>query len=204
MNDSTASVLEAKAIGLLKYTLLLALAMCVSASAQTPVGAASEQAVWQALRSNGVVLFRHANAPGLSDPPSIKLGDCSTQRNLDDAGREQARQLGNRLRQQGVRVGQLLASQWCRTVDTARLMDVGEVREDSNFNSFFVNNARETAQTAAVRPMLLNWTGPGALVVVTHQVNITALTGINPASGEGVVLQKQDDRLVVVGRIAPN
>jgi hypothetical protein len=39
-------------------------------------------------------MFRHALAPGNFDPPGFKLGDCATQRNLNDAGRHQARQIG--------------------------------------------------------------------------------------------------------------
>ena len=63
---------------------------------------------------------------------------------------------------------------------------------------------REPAQTAAARSLLLGWRGPGTLVVVTHQVNITALTGVLPASGEGVVLRRgSGSRLDVVGRVLP-
>jgi hypothetical protein len=47
------------------------------------------------------------------------------------------------------------------------------------------------------------WRGPGALVVTTHQVNITALTGIFPASGEGIVLDRRNGAWTVVGRIRP-
>lgn len=58
----------------------------------------------------------------------------------------------------------------------------------------------EPKQTAAARKLLLDWQGAGALVVVTHQVNITQLTGIYPASGEGIVLKKQGNELIVVAR----
>jgi hypothetical protein len=51
--------------------------------------------------------------------------------------------------------------------------------------------------------LLLGWRGPGSVVVVTHQVNITALTGVTPESGEGVVLRPQGNELVLVGRVMP-
>lgn len=165
--------------------------------------AAQGEDVWDVLRAGGIVLFRHAEAPGVGDPPSFRLDDCATQRNLSSRGRGQALRLGERLRAQRVPVGAVWTSQWCRTRDTATLMDVGEVREEPAFNSFFDERGDEPAQTAAARARLLAWRGPGALVVVTHQVNITALTGESPASGEGIVLAVREGRLDVAGRLQP-
>lgn len=55
-------------------------------------GQASDEQAWAALREGrAVLLMRHAIAPGTGDPANFQLGDCSTQRNLDQAGREQAR-----------------------------------------------------------------------------------------------------------------
>lgn len=164
---------------------------------------AQEDAAWAALREGGIVLFRHAEAPGVGDPPGFRLGECATQRNLSSRGRGQALRLGERLRAQGVAVGAVWTSQWCRTRDTATLLDLGEVREVPAFNSFFDERGDEPAQTAAARQLLLGWRGPGALVVVTHQVNITALTGTNPASAEGIVLAVRQGRLEVAGRLPP-
>ena len=173
---------------------------------------ADEATAWQAMRRDAIVIFRHANAPGVGDPPGMKLGDCSTQRNLDEVGRQQARQLGERLRQQKIKVAQVLSSQWCRTLETAELMVMGPVQSEPLFNSFFADRTSEPAQTAAAQKLLHNWSEKskvkgkgkevGSLVVVTHQVNITALTGVTPASGEGVVLQRKGKRLEVVGRIS--
>jgi hypothetical protein len=70
------------------------------ALAALPAQAANSDATaaWAALRSGSIVLLRHANAPGVGDPPGFQLDDCSTQRNLDDVGRAQARALGARFR----------------------------------------------------------------------------------------------------------
>ncbi|MEO7335880.1 MAG: histidine phosphatase family protein [Caldimonas sp.] len=165
------------------------------------------------LHDGSIVLFRHAEAPGFGDPPAFALGDCSTQRNLDDTGRAQARRLGERLRAQGMRVGAVRSSQWCRTQETATLaFPQQEVREDADFNSFFGDRSSEAAQTARALATLRRWRGPGTLVVVTHQVNITALTGVVPASGEGVVVDAGPQAtaasptargLLVVGRLRP-
>jgi phosphohistidine phosphatase SixA len=164
---------------------------------------ADETRAWAVLASGGIVLFRHANAPGGGDPPGMRLGDCASQRNLDTAGREQARRIGLAFTTRGIAVGSVLTSQWCRTRETATLAFPGQATDAPAFNSFFSDRGRGDAQTAAARDSLAGWSGPGALVVVTHQVNITALTGIFPASGEGIVLERRVDGFVVAGRIRP-
>ena len=164
---------------------------------------ADEAAAWAALREGAIVLFRHADAPGVGDPPQFRLGDCSTQRNLGAEGRAQARRIGERLRLESVPVRAVWASQWCRTRETAELAALGPVRDVPAFNSFFADRDDEPAQTAAARTLLLGWREPGTLVVVTHQVNISALTGQFAGSGDGLVLQRQGQALAVVGRIRP-
>ena len=167
---------------------------------------ANMAATWQALKAPGsIVLFRHALAPGGGDPAGFVAGDCSTQRNLSEVGRQQAKRLGDTLRHNGVNVTAVWHSAWCRTRDTAHLafpnMVAPALRVEPAFNSFFSDRDSEAAQTAAARQLLLDWRGPGTLVVVTHQVNITALTGIVPQSGEGVVVQRGGGKLAVVGRL---
>lgn len=161
------------------------------------------EAAWQALAEGGIALFRHAIAPGGGDPPGMRLGDCGTQRNLDEAGRAQARRIGATFRDRGIVVGAVRASAWCRAMETAELAFPGRARAEPAFNSFFGARQDQEARTAAARRLMLAWDGPGAMFVATHQVNITALTSIFPASGEGVVLRRDGEALVVVGRIRP-
>lgn len=153
-----------------------------------PVAALADTLSPDALPDGAVVLFRHANAPGTGDPPGMRLDDCATQRNLDDLGRAQARATGEAFRRAGIRVGRVLTSQWCRARETADLAFPGQAEVAAPFNSFFGQPDRAAAQTTAARRLIVDWRGPGVLVVVTHQVNITALTGLYPASGEGIVL----------------
>lgn len=164
---------------------------------------ADEAAAWAALRSGGIVLFRHAHAPGGGDPPGMRLGDCATQRNLDADGRAQARRIGAAFLAQDVTPGRVLSSQWCRARDTAELAFPGRAESAPAFNSFFDDRARGPEQTAAAREILLAWRGPGALVVATHHINIVGLTGIAPQSGEGIVLANAGGTLSVVGRVRP-
>lgn len=185
----------------LRRRTLAALAMLLATTAGP--AAASETVAWEALRAGAIVLFRHAQAPGGGDPAGMRLGDCATQRNLDAAGRSQAARIGEAFRARGIAVGAVLHSAWCRTTETADLAFPGRGRAEPAFDSFFGDRLSGAAQTAAARQVLLDWTGPGALFVSTHQVNITALTAIFPASGEGVVLQRRGQDLAVIGRIRP-
>lgn len=156
-------------------------------------------------RPGAIVLFRHATAPGVGDPPAFRLGDCSTQRNLSEQGRAEARAIGDQFRRHGVVVGAVLSSQWCRARETARLAFGDRVQQEPAFNSFFSQGQlQREAQTEGARRLLRQWKGPGVLVVVTHQVNITALTGRGTRSGEGVVVQPTaDGPFRVVGTIPP-
>ncbi len=181
--------------------------LLVAAVGMVLVGAspvqASEDAAWAALRQGGIVLFRHANAPGGGDPAGMRLDDCMTQRNLDETGRDQSRRIGAAFRSRAIEVGAVLTSQWCRARDTAELAFPKQKRDETAFNSFFADASKGPAQTAAARRILAEWRGPGALVVATHQVNIAALTGISPLSGEGVVVRVENATISVVGRIRP-
>ena len=163
----------------------------------------TDESAWAALQNGSIVLFRHAEAPGIGDPAGFRLGDCSTQRNLSEAGRDQARRIGERFRSHGVRVGAVLSSQWCRTRETAELAFPGLVRDDTGFNSTFGDRSSAAGQTAAALATLKRWRGPGVLVVVTHQVNITALTGRATASGEGIVVRVQGGGIEVLASLPP-
>ena len=92
---------------------LAALLLCtgLALSGARPPAARADEAIWEALREPGaVVVLRHSHAPGSFDPPDARLDDCSTQRNLDEAGRAQARRTGEAFRQHGITVGRVLAS----------------------------------------------------------------------------------------------
>jgi phosphohistidine phosphatase SixA len=170
------------------------------------LSAASAADAWTELAKPGaIVLFRHANAPGIGDPPGFRPGECASQRNLDERGRADARRLGEMFSSRKVAVGSVLSSGWCRAKETASLAFGGMVQEEPAFNSFFrmSADAREK-QTAQARAILSAWRGPGALVVVTHQVNISALTGTAVASGEGlVVVPAADGSFRVTATITP-
>lgn len=164
--------------------------------------ATAHEGSWAALRDGDIVLFRHAIAPGSDDPRGMRLDDCSTQRNLDEAGRRQARRIGELLRRHRIAVGAVLTSGWCRARDTAALaVPAMPARVDRAFNAMFPDRSHEREQTESALATLLRWRGPGVLLVTTHQFNVGALVGIYPAPGEGVALRPEEGRLRVIGRL---
>lgn len=137
-----------------------------------------------------VLVLRHANAPGIGDPGHFRLGDCATQRNLDAAGRDQAIRLGRRLAGAGLVKAKVYSSQWCRCLETARLLALGPVEELQGLNSFFERTEQREAWITSLRRFLARLPADGPpIVLVTHQVTITALTGVYSGLGAGVILQ---------------
>jgi len=144
----------------------------------------------QLVSGSMVLMLRHAYAPGTSDPPDFRLDDCTTQRNLNDEGRAQARRLGAYLRQAGIREADVYSSQWCRCLETAALLDLGEVRELPALNSFYDRPADRKARVSATRAFLasLGERTNRPVVLVTHFVTISAIAGTSVRSGAGILL----------------
>ncbi len=154
------------------------------------------------LRAGGVVVaLRHALAPGTFDPPQFRLGDCSTQRNLSDAGRAQAQRIGEWFRTRAPKPARVRSSPWCRCVDTAALA-FGSAEPWAALGS--PRGADETTNEASLRAMR---TAMAAVpreryeVWVTHMFVISALVGEGADSGEGLVLRADGDRVRVLARI---
>ncbi len=155
---------------------------------------------WEALEQPGAfVIMRHALAPGTGDPAEFDVNDCGTQRNLDDRGRAQARAIGQAFRDRGLRFDAVLSSQWCRCRDTADLLGLGAVETNPAFNSFFREFPARDPRTRAALAVLE--AQGGRPFVITHQVNISALTGRGTRSGEALVVRLAGDRLDVLGSI---
>jgi len=148
------------------------------------------------------IVMRHAIAPGTGDPANFSLRDCSTQRNLSDIGRKQALAIGETLRANGIIKAKVFSSQWCRCLETAELLKLGAVRELPPLNSFFQKYEHRDVQTKNLQKWLNTRDFTIPHVLVTHQVNITALTGYYPASGEMVIVQRSNSGdIEVVGTI---
>lgn len=151
---------------------------------------------------NQIAMIRHALAPGIGDPENFRLGDCKTQRNLSQAGREQSVSIGIRFRQAGIVDAEVYTSQWCRCRETAELLGLAAPVPLPSLNSFFRNYEKKEQQTEALQGWLAAQQLKKPLILVTHQVNITAFSGIYPDSGEVVLMRRNaDGRFEVAGSI---
>jgi phosphohistidine phosphatase SixA len=160
-------------------------------AAAVSTGAAADDKLWALLANGGqVVLIRHTiTTPGVGDPPGMRLDDCSTQRNLTDAGRRHARRIGEAFRARRVPVGRVVSSPWCRCLETARLAFDKEAEVSGALGNLFGRPENREAQVRELRVLVA--TKPAAnLVLVTHGSTIAALTGISPGTGEMVVLSQ--------------
>lgn len=150
-----------------------------------------------------ILMIRHAFAPGTGDPANFRIGDCSTQRNLDDRGREQAGAIGKFLRSKGITSARIYSSQWCRCLETAELIDMGPVVELPALNSFYELTRNREPNLKALKRFIAEQPSDGVLVIlVTHLVTISAIADEGVSSGEGVLLKLgRDEPYENVGRL---
>ena len=150
--------------------------------------------------SANVIFLRHALAPGVGDPESFMKEDCSTQRNLNDKGRLQARLIGNYLRSTNLKFSQILTSEWCRCIDTAKELNLGQWTTFSGLNSFFQEYEKKDQVMNKLQKKLDSLGYSDLALFVTHQVVISEQTGIVPRSGEMVLynsITKQKARYMI-------
>ena len=166
---------------------LLTPILCASAGQ----AADSDDAARLLAAGGAVAAFRHTLAPGTFDPPGFKIGDCSTQRNLSDEGRAQARQLGAWFKARQLRPTQVRSSPWCRCVDTATLaFGAATVWPALGSPAEQPAEARRAQQLTLRAALQLASQRRGAFEVwVTHMFVINDLAQVALAPGEGLVLR---------------
>lgn len=181
----------------------LTLTLLLTVLGMLPISTQANEATWQALKEGGlVILMRHSLAPGIGDPPGFERGRCDTQRNLSAAGRAQAQATGRALRERNIPIVAAYSSSWCRALDTAELMALGPVEPTPWLDSFFRGQGDQALTTQTAQKQISAWQGVGNLLLITHQVNITALIGGGVGSGEMIVLRPSADSFQVVGRLS--
>lgn len=164
----------------------------------------ADEALWSLLKRGGqVVLMRHAlTTPGVGDPPGMDLNACATQRNLSEAGRAHARQVGQAFRARDIPVHQVISSPWCRCLETARLAFGVEPQVSPALSNLFGRGDPQGRQVAQMRTLASRKPASGNLVLVSHGSTILALTGVSPATAEMVVVMPQGDgTFIVAGRL---
>ena len=138
-----------------------------------------------------LIFIRHAYAPGSGDPKNFNLNDCSTQRNLNDSGREQSKIIGNLFSKYNIKIEKVYSSEWCRCKETAAI--AFERFETIKFlNSFyspeFAKNRK--IQVREFQEFINNWNKKDNLIFVTHYVFISEILNYAPSSGEIIITDK--------------
>jgi broad specificity phosphatase PhoE len=192
--------------------LIAALAVCamlvgiLPAAAQPAVSAPPElkgAALVVALRGGGYVLyFRHAATDfGQNDEKMTGYEDCATQRNLIDKGRADARAIGASMRALGIPIGEVLASPFCRTMETAQLI-FGRATASPAARG---GPAQPESQDryAALRELLVTPVPSGTnRVIVSHGNPFRAIVGgTYLAEGEAAVIKPLGKDFRVVSRV---
>ncbi|BEI33403.1 histidine phosphatase family protein [Polynucleobacter sp. HIN5] len=139
-----------------------------------------------------LIVMRHADAPGIGDPSGYRLGDCSTQRNLGEHGRQQAKEIGAWLSKQGIGEARVFSSPWCRCLDTAVLLNKGLVTSERSLGSFFnemSDSGKQTRELEAFVRQQLSKSNKLPLILVTHQVNTHAYTGMSVGVGQMLLVK---------------
>ena len=181
---------------------LLIFSLIFTLSPQTSI--ANDLAIWDKLQGTApkgyVLLLRHSLAPGVGDPENFDLRDCSTQRNLSAAGRQDAQDVGRWLARREIKIARVESSRWCRAKETANLLNLGKVRLNRNLDSLFEEaDALNHPQTIKVRKQIVNHRNKtGMLILVGHFVNIAALTNVGVDSGEGVLVRADSKGVIKV------
>ena len=163
---------------------------------------ANDDQTWALLKNPGhIVLMRHSYSPETPPDGDVDFKDCSTQRNLDDAGRAQARRVGDAFRKYGIKTARLVASQYCRAMETAKLTGLGPVRELPTLNQAVgISGMLETAEKN--RQYMKTIPASELTVMVSHVTNILSIAGVSLSSGEMAIVHLDKSGAVVVdGRI---
>lgn len=170
-----------------------------------PATATTDSEAWQALgEGKAMLLMRHTHAPGTGVSSGVVLNRCDTQRNLDEQGRQEAMAWGNRLKAHGINQARVFSSQFCRALDTARLLDVGDVMPAPALNSFFLTRERRSLQAEQLKRFITGLEPGPPVILISHQVNISVLTGRFPAAGEALILAfPLENRPKVLASIRP-
>ena len=137
-----------------------------------------------------IFFLRHALAPGFDangEPDKFKIDDCSTQRNLSSIGRKQAAMIGEKFFENGISFKKIYSSQWCRCLETAQLLKLGEIIPEPSLNSGFKGIYKKEISLSKLKNILIKLKNEKKIfLMVTHYGTISAMTGINVDSGGAV------------------
>jgi phosphohistidine phosphatase SixA len=170
-----------------------------------PAAQAGDEETWALLKRPGhIALLRHSNAPGSTpEPYGMNLKDCTIQRNLDDEGRAQARRLGAEFRKRGVTNIRVISSQFCRAIESGKLLGLGSVRGLPALNQIYLADLGKLADASTqVKAYIQKIPRNQPALLISHVSNIFGIAGVSLSSGELAVVHLDPAGSVAVdGRI---
>jgi hypothetical protein len=159
-----------------------------------------DAALPEKLRAGGYVLYiRHTSTDFSQNDSRMKnYEDCDNQRNLTDKGRQEARALSAQLKRLRIPIGEVLASPFCRTMETARL-GFGSARPMDEARGGPVRD--DPARYDPLRKLMSTKPPPGRnTAIASHGNPFYAVFG-PPYLAEGEMAVIDPSALVVIGRI---
>ena len=161
-------------------------------SLTTPIKAELNKNLLNQLEDGEKLIFiRHAYAPGSGDPDNFNLNDCSTQRNLNKEGREQAKLIGEFFKKNEIKIDKVLSSEWCRCKETAKIA-FKNFSTNNFLNSFYSSKyaKNKDKQIKLLKNYVKKFESDKNLILITHYVLIFEVLNYAPSSGEIVVSDK--------------
>lgn len=174
-----------------------------------PAHAQEGRALVSALRAGGyLIYFRHADTGPAYAEQDVDLARCETQRNLNENGRREAREIGEAFRALGIPVGEVRSSEFCRCKETAQLA-FGRFTTEQRLTG--VSRAPEAAQRRAQASRELKRllaTAPAAgsnTVLISHGYNLWDAEGFHLGVQGEAAIYKPDGKggYVLVARVRP-
>jgi len=149
-----------------------------------------------------IVFIRHAIAPGSGDPKNFDIKQCTTQRNLNEDGKNQSKKIGDFFKQNKIKINKILSSEWCRCKDTAKIA-FGKFETFNALNSFYEARFEKNRlrQIKDLKNFISSWESDSNLILVTHYVVIYDLLNSRVSSGEMIITDK---KLNIIGNLEIN
>tara|TARA_Y200000002_G_C22306809_1_gene506850 strand:+ start:19 stop:576 length:558 start_codon:yes stop_codon:yes gene_type:complete len=172
-------------------------------SLTSSIKADSQKNLIKQLKEGGNIIFiRHAYAPGNGDPINFNKNDCSTQRNLNDEGINQSKNIGNFFRKNQISFDKVFSSEWCRCKDTAKFA-FNKFQTFDALNSFYEEKflKNKDKQIKDLKNLIKIWNDNENLILITHYVVISEMLGVGIDSGEIIVSDKNYN---IIGNIKIN
>jgi len=191
----------------MKLRLSFLIIICTLLFTQSKFATAQSDLASKLKDGSHVLLMRHADAPGYGDPQNYQISQCSTQRNLGDQGRKQAKKTGDWLSSQGIEQAKVYSSPWCRCIDTATLLNKGVVKKEAALASFFDDMSQAKRQTDELVKLIAaeRKQNPNIpIIMVTHHVNIQSYMGMVVNSGDMVLVKVDPTGKPISSKLYPS